>query len=188
LTDADLVNGCIAGRSEAIRSLVERFQSDILGLSLRMLRHQQDAEDVSQEVFLRIFKSLHRWDQTRPLKPWILTIAANRCRTWLSQRARLPEATEHLAELPGRETEPTTDELGDAIRNGLSELRDDYREVFVLFHEQGLPYETIGAVTGRPVGTIKTWLHRARVQLLDYLVNLGLGPEEPLKPTSPTLP
>jgi RNA polymerase sigma factor (sigma-70 family) len=184
VTDADLVRGCMAGQSEAISALVERFQVEVYSLALRMLCHQQDAEDVSQEVFLRVFKSLHRWDQTRPLKPWVLTITANRCRTWISQRPRRPELSDNLAELAGKLNEPSSNELGDAIQAGLEELRPDYREVFVLFHEQGLPYEAIGEATGRPVGTIKTWLHRARLQLLDYLTSVGLAPEAQPKPPS----
>ena len=139
MTDADLVKGCLAGEAEAIRLLVERFQSDVYSVSLRMLRHQQDAEDVCQEVFLRVFRSLQRWDSTRALRPWILTIAVNRCRTWMARRPRQPDLVEHLADFPGQGGEPTSDELTEAIQAGLEELRTDYREVFVLFHQQGLP-------------------------------------------------
>lgn len=185
MTDADLVQGCQNGEPERIRELVVRFQGEVYRLALRMLRHQQDAEDVCQEVFLRVFKSLHRWDSTRPLKPWILTIAANRCRTWISQRPRQAETVDYLADYPGRDPEPTSSELTDAIRGGVAELREEYREVFLLFHEHGLPYEEIGEVTGRPVGTIKTWLHRARSQLLNYLANVGLAPDPtPREPPS----
>ena len=58
------------------------------GLCVRLLNHRHDAEDVTQEVFLRVFRSLNRWDAVRPLKPWVMGIAVNRCRTWLSQRSR----------------------------------------------------------------------------------------------------
>src|SRR5262249_15779196 len=69
------------------------------GLCVRLLRHRHDAEDVTQEVFLRVFRSLRGWDATRPLKPWIISIAVNRCRTRLTQRSRRPEAVDYLQEI-----------------------------------------------------------------------------------------
>ena len=89
--DDDLVRRCRQGRPDAMRELVERFQSDVYALCARLVSHRHDAEDVTQEVFLRVFRSLRRWDPARPLKPWIMTIAVNRCRTWLGRRRRIPE-------------------------------------------------------------------------------------------------
>ena len=87
-----MVRRCLRGEAAAVRSLIERFQGEVFGLCMRLLNHRQDAEDVTQEVFLRVFRSLRRWDATRPLKPWVMGITVNRCRTWISQRARRPEA------------------------------------------------------------------------------------------------
>src|SRR5439155_26890921 len=88
--DAALVRRCLQRDPAAIRQLIERFQSEVFGLCVRILAHRQDAEDVCQEVFLRIFRSLHRWDRLRPLRPWVMGITVNRCRPWLTQRARRP--------------------------------------------------------------------------------------------------
>ena len=96
--EAALVRRCLRGEGEAIRTLVERFQAEVFGLCVRLLHHRQDAEDVAQEVFLRVFRSLRRWDGERPLKPWIMGITVNRCRTWMSQRARRPELVDYLHE------------------------------------------------------------------------------------------
>jgi RNA polymerase sigma-70 factor (ECF subfamily) len=169
-----LVKRCLRGDAEAVRALVERFQAEVFGFCVRLLNHRHDAEDVTQEVFLRVFRSLRRWDAARPLKPWIMGIAVNRCRTWLTQRARRPELVDHLQDTAA--ARPTDDvvELASEIRAAVSELRGDYRSVFVLFHEQGQPYEDIAAALGRPVGTIKTWLHRARLEVLDRLRRRGM--------------
>ena len=78
--DATLVRRCLRGDDAAVRRLIEQFQDAVYGLSVKMLGHRQDAEDVTQEVFVRVFRSLRGWDATRPLKPWVLMIAANRCR------------------------------------------------------------------------------------------------------------
>jgi len=174
--DATLARRCLAGDEVAIRALVERFQPDVFGLCVRLLHHRHDAEDVTQEVFLRVFRSLRRWDRDRPLRPWIMAIAVNRCRTWLARRPRRPESVDYLEEsLAGPEADDSA-ELAAGIQAALAKLRIEYRTVFVLFHERGQPYEEIAEAIHRPVGTVKTWLHRARNELLDQLRLLGLAP------------
>jgi RNA polymerase sigma-70 factor (ECF subfamily) len=176
--EAALVRRCLRGEPEAVRSLVDRFQTEVFSLCVRLLSHRQDAEDVTQEVFLRIFRSLKRWDSARPLKPWIMGITVNRCRTWLSQRIRRPELADYLHEtVPAPETDDAPELLSE-IHQALRELRPEYREVFILFHEQGQPYDVIAEAVGRPVGTIKTWLHRARMEVLERLRQRGMVAEE----------
>jgi len=172
--EAVLVRRCLRGDAEAVQTLVDRFQADVYSLCVRLLRHRHDAEDVSQEVFLRIFRSLRRWDPTRPLKPWIMGITVNRCRTWLTQRSRRPELQNYLQDTaPGPPPDDST-ELVREIQDALKDLRPEYRTVFVLFHQQGQPYEDIAAALERPVGTIKTWLHRARLEVLERLRRRGM--------------
>ena len=176
--DAILVRACLRGEDEAIHRLVQRFQGEVFGLCVRLLNHRHDAEDVTQEVFLRVFRSLRGWDRRRPLKPWIMGIAVNRCRTWLSQRGRRPELVDYLQDtLPGPAADDSS-ELLQEIQAALAELRLEYRTVFVLFHEHGQPYEDIARAMDRPVGTIKTWLHRARLEMLERLRRRGMVPPD----------
>jgi RNA polymerase sigma-70 factor (ECF subfamily) len=172
--EAVLVRRCLRGDALAIQILVERFQSDVFGLCVRLLHHRHDAEDVAQEVFLRVLRSLRRWDCTRRLKPWIMGIAVNRCRTWLAQRHRRPELVDYLHDTVPSPPGDDSAELAGEILTALTALRPEYREVFILFHEQGQPYEIIAETLGRPVGTIKTWLHRARLEVLDHLRRRGM--------------
>jgi RNA polymerase sigma-70 factor (ECF subfamily) len=176
--DASLVRRCLREDADAIRQLVSRFQGDVHGLCVRLLHHRQDAEDVTQEVFLRIFRSLEGWDPSRPLKPWIMSIAVNRCRTHLAQRSRRPELVDYLQDTVAGQPADDSAELVAEIHVALAGLRLEYRTVFVLFHEQGQPYEDIAAALQRPVGTIKTWLHRARLEILDRLKRRGMVEEE----------
>lgn len=173
-----LVRQCLDGWPDAIRQLIERFQAEVFGLCVRLLHHRQDAEDVAQEVFIRVFRSLRRWDSSRPLKPWIMGITVNRCRTWISQRARRPGVIDYLHETAARDDADDSTELVAEISSALAQLRPDYRAVFVLFHEQGQSYEDIAAAMGRPVGTVKTWLHRARLEVLDLLRRRGMVPDD----------
>lgn len=178
--DAVLVRRCLRDDPEAIRALVERFQSEVFGLCVRLLSHRQDAEDVTQEVFLRIFRSLRRWDPTRPLKPWVMSIAVNRCRTWMSQRSRRPELADYLQDTATSRPADDSSELVLELQAAINELRPEYRMVFVLFHEQGQPYEEIAEALDRPVGTVKTWLHRARLEVLERLRRRGMVADLPL--------
>jgi RNA polymerase sigma factor (sigma-70 family) len=177
--DATLVRRCLRNDPAAIRALVERFQGIVYGLCVRLLGHRHDAEDVTQEVFLRVFRSLRRWDSARPLQPWVLGITANRCRTWMARSARRPAAVDYLddtaadprTECPAVDDAP---ELARELTRALTDLRPEYRTAFVLFHEHGQSYEAIAVVLKRPVGTVKTWLHRARLELLDALRRRGM--------------
>jgi RNA polymerase sigma factor (sigma-70 family) len=175
--DALLVRRCLRGEPAAVQQLVAQFQGEVFGLCVRLLHHRHDAEDVTQEVFLRIFRSLRRWDSGRPLRPWIMGITVNRCRTWLTQRARRPEPVPHLHETAEAAPSDDATELTREIQAAVDELRIEYRSVFVMFHEQGLPYEDIAQAIGKPLGTVKTWLHRARQEVLERLRRRGMVPE-----------
>lgn len=130
-----------------------------------------------QEVFLRVFRSLKRWDAERPLQPWIMGIAVNRCKTWLGNRARRPNLVEYLHDVAVSPPQGDVDELSAEIQKGLAEMRWEYRSVFVMFHEQSLSCEEIGQALGKPVGTVKTWLHRARQEMLERLKRRGMVSE-----------
>ena len=175
--EAGLVRCCLRGDPQAVQSLVDRFQAEVFGLCLRILNHRHDAEDVTQEVFLRVFRSLRRWDASRPLKPWIMGITVNRCRTWLAQRSRRPELVDYLQDTAASAPADDSAELVRELQEALQALRPEYRSVFVLFHEYGQPYEEIALALDRPVGTIKTWLHRARLEVLERLRRRGMVSE-----------
>jgi RNA polymerase sigma-70 factor (ECF subfamily) len=178
--DAALVRRCLRNDGQAVRALVDRFQAEIYGLCVRLLGHRHDAEDVTQEVFLRIFRSLRRWDASRPLRPWVMGIAVNRCRTWMAQRVRRPELVDYLQDTATGPAPDDSTELVAEIRDAVAALRPDYRSVFVLFHEHGHPYDEIAAAMDRPVGTVKTWLHRARLEVLEHLKRRGMVTDETL--------
>jgi RNA polymerase sigma-70 factor (ECF subfamily) len=177
-----LVKRCLAGDQSAMLALVERFQGQVFGLCYRMLGQRQDAEDAAQETFVRVLKNLHRWDQGRDFVPWLLAIAGNRCRTALAVRRRRPIA-EPSVELLADDApdERPAQHLAEEVHLALAELRPEYRQAFVLFHEQELSYAEIAAAMQAPLGTIKTWVHRARREMIDYLRRRGALPEERLE-------
>jgi RNA polymerase sigma-70 factor (ECF subfamily) len=175
MDDRALVEELRGSDPDAPRRLIERYQGVVFGLCFRMLGHRQDAEDVTQETFVRALRGFSGFESGRPLRPWLLGIAANRCRTTLARRARRPTVVETLEERVDHRaglTDP--DDLAGELQRALNRLRPEYRMVFVLFHEQNLAYEEIGQTLGRPVGTVKTWLHRARAELAEHLSRRGV--------------
>ena len=172
----ELVQQCLAGDEAAVRQFIGRFERVVFALCLRMLTHRQDAEDATQESLVRIVRNLHRWDSSRPLMPWIMSIASNRCRTLLARRASRPAGT--LGELDTPATRDSdSHEMKEELQLAINQLRDEYRNCFELFYLQELSCAEISGLVGVPEGTVKTWLHRARKELAEALRRRGFKPE-----------
>jgi RNA polymerase sigma-70 factor, ECF subfamily len=170
-TPRDLISRCLAGDEAALVVFVELYRDRVFRFCYRMLGQRQDAEDAAQETFVRVLGSLATWDDCREFEPWLLAIAGNRCRTLLAARRRRP-ATGLVAEEQLVDRAPdwhALRSLAEEVQLALLRLRPEHREVFVLFHENDLSYDQIAAVTQRPLGTVKTWIHKARQQLMAQL-------------------
>lgn len=190
--DAELVTGALAGSESAFRELVLRYQRPVHGLILRMVRDRALAEDLAQEVFIKAFRALDTFDQRRKFSSWLFKIAHNTAIDQLRRRQveTVPletpdeEKADLLALLPDPKGEsPDTllkrRSLAEAIGTAIGQLRVDYREVVVLRFQEGLAYEEIAEITGLPLGTVKTHLHRARKALVRSLSAQGWGLEGP---------
>jgi RNA polymerase sigma-70 factor, ECF subfamily len=169
-----LVQACLAGDASALGRFVERYQRLVFSVCWKLLGQREEAEDITQESLLRALKHLATWDQLRPLEPWLIRIAVNRCRTRLSQRRELPIS--ELGHVVARSESQSTD-LAAEIDRAVAGLRPEYRECFVLFYHQELPVEQVAELLEVPTGTVKTWLFRARRQLADVLRQRGVVSE-----------
>lgn len=174
-----LIERCLARDQAAMLEFVERYQSRVFGLCYRMLGHRQDAEDAAQETFHRALKSLAQWDAGRDFEPWLLAIAGNRCRTALAARMRRPVPQAILDPLPDNTPDlQAARNLAEEVELALERVREEYRRAFMLFHDQELSYAEIGKVLSVPLGTVKTWVHRARRELIEYLSQRGVVREQ----------
>ena len=166
--------------SAAFAPLLARHYSSIFARCLKMLGHRQDAEDATQETFSRAIKYIHRWDPRRPLEPWLMTIASNRCRTHLSERrvmvslsnSELLEIDEDASvqgDVKRQSDRAAAQSLQEEVDFAIRHLPKNHRAAFELFHHEGFDYAQISRQLGCPIGTAKTWVHRARTSLMNEL-------------------
>jgi RNA polymerase sigma-70 factor (ECF subfamily) len=192
-TDAHLALVSRTGDLAAFGELVTRYQRRVFGLCYRLLGRYHDAEDASQEAFLRAYRARSLYDPARPFDRWLLTIAANCCVTML--RRRRPTAVELTEEdgedegksvtgVPGPAEEAQRREFARAVAQAIAALEDTYRLPLVLFHQEEMRYEDIAQALSIPLGTVKSRVHRARAQLYHQLTRAGFltgsrGPQAP---------
>lgn len=174
MDEARLVERCLGGEPAGVREFLELLQGPVFGLCLRLLGQREDAEDVTQETLARAVRHLSRWDASRSLKPWVLAIAANRCRTWAGKRRPNSVSMEAPETVAAPRQRTSVADLGEELQRALNELRDEYRTCFVLFHQEELSCHEIAEMLNCPEGTVKTWLHRARKELAETLKRRGV--------------
>ena len=177
--EAALIQRCAARDEQACAELVNEHQRMVYQLSLNLLGDHNEALDLSQEVFLRVFRTIHTFRGQSALRTWIFRIvinqARNRQRWWRrrhrSQQVSLDEHIRDHGDPPERSTEGSPDRvlgqklLADRIRRALDELPFDQRTALVLREIDGLSYDEIGFSLGIAVGTVKSRLARAREAL-----------------------
>jgi RNA polymerase sigma-70 factor (ECF subfamily) len=181
-SDPELVRRCLAGDEKAYRELVERYERQVYSLAMRMVRVREDAEDLTQETFVRMFRALDRYDLERPFPAWLLTIAARlsidqlrrrRVKTVPLVHSEPGEHEERVIDVadPGFGPEVLAEREEEARAAGalIGSLPEHYRIVVVLRHEQGLSYDEISEALHLPLGTVKARIHRARALLKERL-------------------
>ena len=184
-TDVELVRGALNGAESAFRDIVLRYQRPVYGLIVRMVRNPSRAEELAQDTFVKAFRALHTYDAQRKFSAWILTIAHHVAIDELRKCSLDTEPLEQTTEDGERVREfadtsaPTPAvvaeraELADVLQRAIGRLRPEYREVVTLRYERELDYDEIADITGLPMGTVKSSLHRARKELAEHLENLG---------------
>lgn len=195
LSDADaaLVARCKTNDLSAFEEMVERYQHKIYGYVRRLVGNETDAEDITQEVFLKALTSLHAFREESSLQTWLFRIATNLCRDlmrrrqrergWFSLWRRTEEEQEgggeRLLDIPDLEGDPERlllrEELGELLQRAIEGLPWRMREVLVLHDLEALSYEEIAEALGIPLGTVKSRLFHARARLREALASYMEG-------------
>ncbi len=162
-----IVARCRSGDREARRALFERFHPTAYRLAVRMVG-RQDAGDVTQEIFLRVFAGLAGFQGTADFSTWLYRVAVNECLRHLRGRSRRPLALTDEPASPAAAPDHVL-EQADLLERALDELDVPLRTVFLLREAEGLTYGQIGAVMGVPEGTVASQLNRARGRLQAFV-------------------
>jgi RNA polymerase sigma-70 factor (ECF subfamily) len=182
LTDQEVVRHAVIGREAAYRELIRRYQRPVFSLVFRMVRNRELAEDLAQETFIKVLNAIDSYRPEYKFSSWIFKIANNAAIDHLRRRqletlsldgsphAETAEAIEATTLQIGSDAESPLDEvasreLGGQIEQAIDQLRPEYRSCILLRHVEGRPYEEIAEILDLPLGTVKTYIHRARNEL-----------------------
>ncbi len=189
LTDQEVVLLACAGQEAAYRELIRRYERPVFALLFRMLRDRELAEDLAQETFIKALNAIQSYRPEFKFSSWIFKIANNAAIDHLRRReldtlsldgsphAETPEAMQATALQIGARQESPLDaveakELGGSIEAAIGRLRPEYRSCILLRHVEGRAYEEIAEILNLPLGTVKTYIHRARNELRLALAHL----------------
>jgi RNA polymerase sigma-70 factor (ECF subfamily) len=177
LGDSELVAAFLAGEKRGFNELVARYHVRLLNFIYRTIGDRERAEDLVQETFVRVYRHLHRFDQTKKFSTWAYTIAGNLAKNELRNRSRNPlvlfqtikkhwEADHRPLEWEDNTYRPDDlfrkRHLKQMVDKAVSQLPEHHRMVFVLRELEGKTYEEISEITGVNLGTVKSRLNRAR--------------------------
>ena len=182
LSDQEVVQHAVVGRDSAYRELIGRYQRPVFSLVYRMVRDRELAEDLAQETFVKVLNAIDSYRPEYKFSSWIFKIANNAAIDHLRKRsldtlsldgsphAESSDAIEATTLQIGDGSESALDEvtsreLGAQIEHAIARLRPEYRSCILLRHVDGRPYEEIAEILGLPLGTVKTYIHRARNEL-----------------------
>jgi RNA polymerase sigma-70 factor (ECF subfamily) len=185
-TDQEVVELARKAEEAAYRELLRRYQRPVFSLIYRMVRDRELAEDLSQETFVKVLNALDRYRPEYKFSSWVFKIANNAAIDHLRRKeldtlsleggpdATTPERVEATALQLGDSTESPLDELearelGSTIERAIGKLRPEYRSCIMLRHVEGRPYDEIAVMLDLPLGTVKTYIHRARAELREGL-------------------
>jgi len=183
-TDEELVEAVLAGQRERFGDLVDRYQGRLVNYLYRLLRSVEDAHELAQEVFLKVYQALDRYDPRYRFSTWIFRVAQNAAIDQIRKRRIKMVSFEGREDADGetREWEPASSdrgpygdlrnvERGGAIQESIDNLPWEYRELIVLRHFADLSYDEIAKLKEMPLGTVKNKLFRARQMLKEELVD-----------------
>ena len=189
LPDADVVALAQRGREDAFRELVRRYERPVFSLVFRIVRDSATAEDLAQDTFIKVLNNIDKYRPEFKLSSWLFKIANNVAIDLLRRRqlntvsmdgsphastaadieaTRFDVASDDESALEEMESK----ELGSAIEHAIGKLRPEYRSCILLRHVEGRSYEEIAATLDLPLGTVKTYIHRARHELREALDHL----------------
>lgn len=180
MTDEQLVLAVQKGEDQAFSYIVQRYQGKLFAYIMRLMNHRDEAHDITQDVFLKAYKNLHRFDTERKFSSWIYRIAHNESVNWLKKKTRVKiESLESQIEngyqpkaKASIESEYISQEEQVAVRKAINTLPKKYKQVMELRYLQQKSYEEIAEKLDKPINTVGTLINRAKKKMSAELEGL----------------
>ncbi len=186
--DSELIRRCLKGDEKSFEKLLNKYRGPVFSICLRMVKNRDDAEDIAQDVFIRVFNMLDRYNPSFPFSSWLFRITSNLCIDFLRKTKRTIYSIDQPVE--GRDGQMSRQFESDTIgperklelkekmqylEESISALPEKYRIIVILRHQEHLTYEQISEMLGIPLGTVKARIHRARKMIVEYFGKHGLS-------------
>lgn len=184
MDDSAVVTAFLKGEERAFNELVQRYQNRLLNFVYRTVGDRERAEDLVQEVFVRVYRHLHRFDRSKKFSTWVYTIASNLAKNELRNRSRNPLVLFQTVQKNWEDDDRAIDfedpnsrpddlyrkrHLREVVEKSVAQLPEHHRDVFVLRELEGKSYEEIAEITGCNLGTVKSRLNRARTSFAEIV-------------------
>ena len=179
--DLKLVNLCLKGDASCFEKLLNKYKLPVFNLIYRLIKNPADAEDLTQETFIRVFKKLDKYDPKYPILTWFFKIAHNLTIDFLRAKKKPTVSIDDIDRpIELIDKSPSVERLAEinfnktALYSTLDEIDPLYREVLILRHKEEMDYEEISKILNIPLGTVKIRLFRARKVLKEKLEITGI--------------
>jgi RNA polymerase sigma-70 factor (ECF subfamily) len=175
MDDKNLVQECLAGNTQAFESLIDKYQKKIFNIVYRMADNYDDAQDITQSVFIKVYEKLNRFNPKYKFFSWLYRITMNESLNYLNQKKRLTELdTALLVNEKTPEKEYDELELSEQIQNAIMEIELEGRVLILLKHLEGFSYRELAYILDLSEKKVKSRLFYARQELKNVLTKRGI--------------
>ena len=174
-TDYELIQACLAGNRDIFEELVKRYKNLVYSVILRMVNDREEANDLAQDVFIKVYKNLDKYYPEYKFSTWVIRIATNHVIDYRRKKRQETVPIEEVEFSLSAEESPETAyirrEQREELKKIVGDLPDMYKIPIVLYHEQGLSYQEISEIINEPLSKVKNRIFRGRRMLKESLIS-----------------
>ncbi len=173
-TDSELVSRCLKGDNEAFSELISRYKRLIYSVAYKFSTDNEEVNDMAQEAFIKIYRSLSRYDDQYKFSTWSVKVATNICLDHVRRKKLNSVSLDEIENFTGTGNSPEEyylrKEKSQVLKDAINDLPEIYRVPIVMYHQKGMSYKEISEYLGKPMSIIKNRIFRARNTLKENLV------------------
>ncbi len=177
--DYELIQLCLKGNQDGFTELVTRYKSLVYSVILRMINDHEEANDLAQEVFIKVYKNLDKYSPEYKFSTWIMRITTNLVIDYRRKKKQetisMEDMEVEIASAHTPENSYIQKEQENIVNSAINSLPDMYKVPIVLYHHQGLSYQEIGEIIGEPLSKVKNRIFRGRKMLKESLITMKEG-------------